>query len=115
MVKSNSDQIYFTAIAITLLIIALVFVVNRASNKVDQLQQEIDTQNQILDSLKATNNTTFLKEEIELLESVSKIVGKLIKNIEAGDILYWNGANAGYELDPLDDIDFEYEASNLDL
>ena len=43
------------------------------------------------------------------------ITPKLIKNIEAGDILYWNGANAGYELDPLDDIDFEYEASNLDL
>jgi hypothetical protein len=43
------------------------------------------------------------------------ITPKLMKNIEAGDILYWNGANAGYELDPLDDIDFEYEASNLDL
>lgn len=43
------------------------------------------------------------------------ITPKLIKDIEAGDILYWNGANAGYELDPLDDIDFEYEASNLDL
>jgi hypothetical protein len=43
------------------------------------------------------------------------ITPKLTKDIEAGDILYWNGANAGYELDPLDDIDFEYEASNLDL
>jgi hypothetical protein len=43
------------------------------------------------------------------------ITPKLIKDITAGDILYWNGANAGYELDPLDDIDFEYEASNLDI
>lgn len=40
---------------------------------------------------------------------------KLIKDIEAGDQLYWNGENAGYELDPNDDIDFIYEASNLDL
>lgn len=43
------------------------------------------------------------------------VTPKLIKDIEAGDMLYWNGENAGYELDPLDDIDFEYEASNLDL
>lgn len=40
---------------------------------------------------------------------------KLIKDIEAGDELYWNGENAGYELDPADDIDFIYEASNLDI
>jgi len=51
MVKSNNDQIYFIATAIALLVIALIFVVNKASNKVDQLQQEIDTQNQILDRL----------------------------------------------------------------
>ena len=43
------------------------------------------------------------------------VTPKLIKDIEAGDMLYWNGENAGYELDPLDDIDFEYEASNLDI
>lgn len=43
------------------------------------------------------------------------ITPKLIKDIEAGDMLYWNGENAGYELDPQDDIDFEYEASNLDI
>lgn len=40
---------------------------------------------------------------------------KLTKDIEAGDELFWNGNNAGFELDPLDDIDFIYEASNLDL
>jgi hypothetical protein len=40
---------------------------------------------------------------------------RLIKDISAGDELYWNGINAGFALDPLDDIDFTYEASNLDL
>ena len=64
MVKSNSDQIYFTAAAIALLIIALVFVVNRASDKVDQLQQEIDTQNQILDSLQLKIDTLMWEKEI---------------------------------------------------
>ena len=64
MVKSNSDQIYFTAAAIALLIIALVFVVNRASDKVDQLQQEIDTQNQILDSLNLKIDTLLWEKEI---------------------------------------------------
>lgn len=40
---------------------------------------------------------------------------KLIKDIEAGDELFWNETYAGYRLDPSDDIDFDYEASNLDL
>lgn len=40
---------------------------------------------------------------------------KTIKNIAAGDELYWNGGIAGFELDPSDDIDFEYDAANLDI
>jgi hypothetical protein len=40
---------------------------------------------------------------------------KLIKDITAGDELFWNGINAGFSLDPADDIDFTYEASNLDI
>ena len=49
------------------------------------------------------------------IAQITRIRETLIKDIEAGDMLYWNGENAGYELDPLDDIDFEYEASNLDI
>jgi hypothetical protein len=36
-------------------------------------------------------------------------------DIEAGDELYWNGINAGYDLEPSDDIDIDYEAANTDL
>ncbi len=64
MVKSNNDQIYFTATAIALLFIALIFVVNKASSKVDQLQQEIDIQNQILDSLNLKIDTLMWEKEI---------------------------------------------------
>ncbi len=64
MVKLNNDQIYFTATAIALLFIALIFVVNKASSKVDQLQQEIDIQNQILDSLNLKIDTLMWEKEI---------------------------------------------------
>jgi len=37
-----------------------------------------------------------------------------IKDITAGDILFWNGANAGYELDLSDIIDFEYDVADTD-
>lgn len=43
------------------------------------------------------------------------LTAKLIKDIEAGDILYWNGIVAGYDLDDTDDIDLFYEASNKDV
>ena len=43
------------------------------------------------------------------------VTAKLIKGIESGDELFWNGENAGYELDLMDRIDFIYEASNLDV
>jgi hypothetical protein len=35
-------------------------------------------------------------------------ISKLILNIQAGDSLYWMGANAGYELDSFDKIDLNY-------
>jgi len=39
---------------------------------------------------------------------------KPIADIEAGDLLYWNGSIAGYQLDETDDIDISYQKSNLD-
>ena len=39
---------------------------------------------------------------------------KAIADIEAGDILYWNGSIAGYQLDATDDIDISYQKSSLD-
>jgi hypothetical protein len=64
MTKSNTDQIYFTATAIVLLIIALIFVVNKASNKVDQLQHELDINNTLIDSLKHEIDTLMWEQEI---------------------------------------------------
>jgi hypothetical protein len=43
------------------------------------------------------------------------ITARLIKDIQAGDELFWNSDIAGFELDSADDIDFDYEASNLDI
>jgi hypothetical protein len=43
------------------------------------------------------------------------VTAKEIKDIEAGDVLYWNGIVAGYNLDDTDDIDLLYEASNRDV
>ena len=39
---------------------------------------------------------------------------KAIADIEAGDILYWNGSIAGYQLDATDYIDISYQKSSLD-
>ena len=38
MVKSNDDKIYFSTTVIILLMIALFLIVNRASDKIEQLQ-----------------------------------------------------------------------------
>tara|TARA_B110000285_G_scaffold205388_1_gene243101 strand:+ start:1004 stop:2881 length:1878 start_codon:yes stop_codon:yes gene_type:complete len=40
---------------------------------------------------------------------------KLEADIEAADILYWNGSVAGYQLEADDDIDFTYDASSNDV
>ena len=87
MTKSNNDQIYFIATAIILLVLALILVVNKASNKVDQLQHELDINNTLIDSLKheidtliweqemwdhnIVNNTTHLLSAIMFVESSS--------------------------------------------
>jgi hypothetical protein len=39
---------------------------------------------------------------------------KAIADIEAGDILHWNGSVGGYQLDGTDDIDISYLKSSLD-
>lgn len=43
------------------------------------------------------------------------INARLIKDIQAGDQLYWNASIAGYELDDSDDVDVMYEAASNDL
>lgn len=43
------------------------------------------------------------------------LTARLIKDIQAGDELYWNSDIAGFELDAKDDVDFDYEASSLDI
>jgi hypothetical protein len=42
------------------------------------------------------------------------LTAKPMADIAAGDLLYWNGSIAGYELDATDDIDIAYQKSNLD-
>jgi hypothetical protein len=39
---------------------------------------------------------------------------RLTADITTGDLLYWNGSIAGYELDATDDIDISYQKSSLD-
>lgn len=40
---------------------------------------------------------------------------RLIKDIAAGDQLYWNGSIAGYQLDATDEVDVIYDASSDDV
>jgi len=64
MTKSNNDQIYFIATAIILLVLALILVVNKASNKVDQLRHELDINNTLIDSLKHEIDTLMWEQEM---------------------------------------------------
>ena len=50
MVKSNDDKIYFFTTVIIMLIMTLYFTVNRASDKIEQLQHEIDSSAVNIDS-----------------------------------------------------------------
>lgn len=43
------------------------------------------------------------------------VTARLMKDIEAGDELIWNGVNAGFELDQSDDIDLDYEAASNEV
>ena len=42
------------------------------------------------------------------------LTARLVADIEAGDVLYWNGSIVGYELEADDDIDIRYQKSSLD-
>lgn len=39
------------------------------------------------------------------------VTAKLMRDVVAGDLLYWNGSIAGYELEISDAIDFDYDVS----
>ena len=64
MTKSNTDGFYFSVTTIILLVISLFMLVNKSSNTKNQLQQEINIQNQILDSLKHKIDTLMWEKEI---------------------------------------------------
>lgn len=55
-----------------------------------------------------------VKTEAAYFSNDEGLTAKLIADITAGDILYWNGSIAGYELDATDDIDISYQKSSLD-
>ena len=64
MVKSNDDKIYFSTTVIILLMTALFLIVNRASDKIEQLQYEIDSNILIIDSLKLEIDTLNWEQKI---------------------------------------------------
>jgi hypothetical protein len=55
-----------------------------------------------------------VKTEDSYLSNDGGVTAKLMADIEAGDILFWNGLVAGYQLDGTDDIDISYQKSSLD-
>lgn len=55
-----------------------------------------------------------VKTEVAYFSSDAGSTARSIANIAAGDLLYWNGSIAGYELDATDDIDISYQKSSLD-
>ena len=55
-----------------------------------------------------------VKTEDAYFSSDAGSTARSIANITAGDLLYWNGSIAGYELDATDDIDISYQKSSLD-
>lgn len=54
------------------------------------------------------------KLEAAYFSNDSGSTARLIKDVEAGDTLYWNGSIAGYQLDGTDDLDIAYQKSSLD-
>lgn len=55
-----------------------------------------------------------VKTEAAYFSNDGGTTAKAIANVEAGDILHWNGSIAGYQLDATDDIDISYQKSSLD-
>ena len=55
-----------------------------------------------------------VKTEATYFSNDEGSTARSIADITAGDILYWNGSIASYELDATDDIDISYQKSSLD-
>ena len=78
MVKSNDDKIYFCTTVIIMLIMTLYFTVNRASNKIEQLQHEIDSSAVIIDSLKHEIDTLNWEQKIFYQNTNNEIISAIM-------------------------------------
>ena len=78
MVKSNDDKIYFFTTVIIMLIMTLYFTVNRASNKIEQLQHEIDSNAVIIDSLKHEIDTLNWEQKIFYQNTNNEIISAIM-------------------------------------
>ena len=78
MVKSNDDKIYFNFTIIIMLIMTLFFTVNRASDKIKQLQYEIDSNILIIDSLKQEIDTLNWEQKIFYQNTSNEIISVIM-------------------------------------
>ena len=78
MVKSNDDKIYFFTTVIIMLIMTLYFTVNRASDKIEQLQHEIDSSAVIIDSLKHEIDTLNWEQKIFYQNTNNEIISAIM-------------------------------------
>ena len=78
MVKSNDDKIYFNFTIIIMLIMTLYFTVNRASDKIEQLQHEIDSNAVIIDSLKHEIDTLNWEQKIFYQNTNNEIISAIM-------------------------------------
>ena len=78
MVKSHDDKIYFNFTIIIMLIMTLFFTVNRASDKIKQLQYEIDSNILIIDSLKQEIDTLNWEQKIFYQNTSNEIISAIM-------------------------------------
>jgi len=78
MVKSNDDKIYFSTTIIILLMMTLFFTINRASDKIEQLQYEIDNNILIIDSLKLEIDTLNWEQKIFYQNTSNEIISAIM-------------------------------------
>ena len=78
MVKSNDDKIYFFTTVIIMLVMTLYFTVNRASDKIEQLQHEIDSNAVIIDSLKHEIDTLNWEQKIFYQNTNNEIISAIM-------------------------------------
>ena len=78
MVKSNDDKIYFSATTIILLILVLFFVIDKAKDKINQLQHEIDNNIFIIDSLQHEIDTLHWEQDIFYNNIDNKIISAIM-------------------------------------